>query len=267
MEKLAQDVRLAVRRLGKTPGLHAGGPRHPGPRDRGQHRPLQRRARGPAASPCPSRSPTGSTGSGRATPRPTAIPSSCPSSATTATRTRPCEALAGFANWSGNLTGDGRGGAAARPARVGGTSSTCWARRPALGRTLRPADDTPGHEKVVVLSHGLWQRRFGGDPAVVGRSLTLNGESFTVVGVLEPGLPLPRPRHRPRHPPRPGPGPLAAEPRVHELHPGDRAGPGGGHGRPDRTATSTPSPSASRRSSPGATRARRASWPCPTARS
>jgi putative ABC transport system permease protein len=56
----------------------------------------------------------------------------------------------------------------------------------ALGRTLGPADDIPGNEKVVVLSHGLWQRRFGGDPGVVGRPLTLNGESFTVVGVMAP---------------------------------------------------------------------------------
>ena len=54
----------------------------------------------------------------------------------------------------------------------------------ALGRTLRPGDDAPGHEKVVVLSHRLWQRRFGGDPAVVGRALPLNGESFVIVGVL-----------------------------------------------------------------------------------
>ena len=56
--------------------------------------------------------------------------------------------------------------------------------RAAVGRTLRAADDTPGQEKVVVLSHGLWQRRFGGDPGVVGRSLSLGGEPFTVVGVL-----------------------------------------------------------------------------------
>ena len=54
----------------------------------------------------------------------------------------------------------------------------------AVGRTLAATDDTPGQEKVVVITYGLWQRRFGGDPAIVGRPLTLNGEPFTVVGVM-----------------------------------------------------------------------------------
>jgi predicted permease len=54
----------------------------------------------------------------------------------------------------------------------------------ALGRTFSPSEDRPGGERVVVLSHSLWQRRFGADPEIIGRRLTLNGESFTVVGVL-----------------------------------------------------------------------------------
>jgi putative ABC transport system permease protein len=94
------------------------------------------------------------------------------------------ESVAGFANWNPNLTGDG-------PAerltglRVSGGLFETLGTHAAVGRTLAPADDTPGHEKVAVLTHGLWQRRFGGDPAVVGRPLTLNGEPFTVVGVME----------------------------------------------------------------------------------
>jgi putative ABC transport system permease protein len=55
---------------------------------------------------------------------------------------------------------------------------------PALGRALRAEDDEAGREKVVVLSHGLWQRRFGSDPGVVDRKLILNGQPYTVVGVL-----------------------------------------------------------------------------------
>ncbi|HEX7177084.1 MAG TPA: ABC transporter permease [Pyrinomonadaceae bacterium] len=58
--------------------------------------------------------------------------------------------------------------------------------RPALGRTFREGEDEAGAERVVVLSHGAWQRRFGGDAEVVGRTLTLSGESYTVVGVLPP---------------------------------------------------------------------------------
>jgi predicted permease len=62
--------------------------------------------------------------------------------------------------------------------------------RPRLGRGLQPQDDKPGTH-VVLLSDGLWQRRFGADPAIVGRAINLNGESFTVVGVMPPGIQLP----------------------------------------------------------------------------
>jgi predicted permease len=55
--------------------------------------------------------------------------------------------------------------------------------RPALGRLLDPGDDRPGAARVVVLSHRMWQREFGGDPAVVGRALTLRGQAYAIVGV------------------------------------------------------------------------------------
>ena len=53
-----------------------------------------------------------------------------------------------------------------------------------LGRTLLPSDTRPGADRVVVLGSGLWRRRFGADPGVLGRTLTLNDAPFTVVGVL-----------------------------------------------------------------------------------
>ncbi len=59
---------------------------------------------------------------------------------------------------------------------------------PVLGRTFLPEEEKPGHRKVVVLSHGFWQRRFGGDPAVLARTLTLDGSPFTVVGVMPAGF-------------------------------------------------------------------------------
>ena len=100
-------------------------------------------------------------------------------------RTRTLEGFAGFTNWSGNLGGDEH--TERIPGlRVSANLFELLGVAAALGRTLGPADDIPGNEKVVVLSHGLWQRRFGGDPKVVGRPLTLNGESFTVVGVMAP---------------------------------------------------------------------------------
>ena len=56
---------------------------------------------------------------------------------------------------------------------------------PALrGRTFETGDDRPGHGHVAVLSYQLWQRRFGGDPKIIGQQVTLNGESYTVNGVM-----------------------------------------------------------------------------------
>ena len=60
--------------------------------------------------------------------------------------------------------------------------------RPALGRTFREGEDGQGAERVVVLSHGAWRRRFGGDAGVVGRSLRLSGETYEIVGVLPEGF-------------------------------------------------------------------------------
>jgi len=66
--------------------------------------------------------------------------------------------------------------------------------QPALGRTFTAEEDRPKGGNVIVLSNGLWQRRFGSDRNMVGKALTLGGESYTVVGVLAAGFsfdPLP----------------------------------------------------------------------------
>jgi putative ABC transport system permease protein len=55
---------------------------------------------------------------------------------------------------------------------------------PQLGRVFTAAEDQPGAPNVVLLSHRLWQRRFGGDPAIVGKTLSLSGQTYTVVGVM-----------------------------------------------------------------------------------
>src|SRR5215468_1259921 len=59
-----------------------------------------------------------------------------------------------------------------------------------LGRTFVPEDDKAGTH-VVLLSHSLWQRRFGSDPGVIGRALTLDGESYAIIGVMPPFVQLP----------------------------------------------------------------------------
>src|SRR6266480_549317 len=63
---------------------------------------------------------------------------------------------------------------------------------PQLGRAFLPEEDQPGANHVVIMSHGLWQRQFGADPAIIGKPINLNGESFTVVGVMPRGFQFPR---------------------------------------------------------------------------
>ena len=53
----------------------------------------------------------------------------------------------------------------------------------ALGRTFSAEEDQPGHNRVAVLSYGLWQRRFGGDPGILGKTVIVDGNSFSIVGV------------------------------------------------------------------------------------
>jgi predicted permease len=90
-----------------------------------------------------------------------------------------------------NLTGDGA------PERVGTLRASAnllplFGAKAVLGRLLSPQDALPGAPGRAVLSHATFVRRFGGDPAAVGRTLRLNGEPYEVVGVLQPGFDVPR---------------------------------------------------------------------------
>jgi predicted permease len=60
--------------------------------------------------------------------------------------------------------------------------------RAELGRTFTPEDAKSRHDDVAILSHGLWRRRFGGAPGIIGRTLSLNGHAVTVIGVMPPGF-------------------------------------------------------------------------------
>jgi putative ABC transport system permease protein len=93
------------------------------------------------------------------------------------------EQIGATRNASFTITGGGE------PERVQGEQAeadmfAAFGTRPLLGRAILPDDDRAGGDRVVVLSQRLWQRRFGGDPKVLGRTVTLDGETFTVVGVM-----------------------------------------------------------------------------------
>jgi len=64
---------------------------------------------------------------------------------------------------------------------------------PAAGRLFTAAEEQPGSDQVAIISHGLWQRRFGGDPQLLGKNLLLNGRSYTVVGIMPKDFDYPVP--------------------------------------------------------------------------
>jgi len=63
--------------------------------------------------------------------------------------------------------------------------------KPVWGRTISNGEDQPGRDQVAMLSYGLWQRRYNADRAVVGKSITIDGRSCTVIGVMPPGFQFP----------------------------------------------------------------------------
>ncbi|MEO8658149.1 MAG: ABC transporter permease [Bryobacteraceae bacterium] len=67
--------------------------------------------------------------------------------------------------------------------------------QPALGRGFRPEENERGRDRVMVLSHALWQRKYGGDPAILGRTVPVNGESYQIVGVMPAGFEFPGKRY------------------------------------------------------------------------
>ena len=68
--------------------------------------------------------------------------------------------------------------------RVSPTFFSMLGVRPALGRDFNTAEDTPGTNQVVIISHGLWERRFGGDSSIVGKPISINGAAYLLAGVL-----------------------------------------------------------------------------------
>ena len=89
--------------------------------------------------------------------------------------------------WSFNLTG-GDSPEALAGAYVSASLFTVLGVKPILGRTFLAEEDRPGGNRVAVISHGLWQRRFGADPGLIGKTIQVDGESHIVVGVTPPNF-------------------------------------------------------------------------------
>jgi putative ABC transport system permease protein len=94
------------------------------------------------------------------------------------------ETMAAYDGWSPGLTGAEGEPERVEAAKVSSGFFDVLKASPMLGRVFLPSDEQRGNHFSVVLSHRLWQRRFGSDPDIVSRGLTLNGQSFTVIGVM-----------------------------------------------------------------------------------
>lgn len=97
------------------------------------------------------------------------------------------DGMAAFGSWTMTLTGDGE------PEQLLGTRVSegyfsVVGVEPMLGRAFAKDEYEPGRGQVVILGHAFWQRRYGGDPAVINKSITLNGSPYIVIGVMAPGI-------------------------------------------------------------------------------
>ena len=105
-------------------------------------------------------------------------------------QTRTLAGMAAYANWSASLAGDGLT-ERFQGARMSGNAMQVLGVTAAAGRLLNDDDDRADAPLVAMLSHRLWQQRYGGDANIVGTTARINGEPFVIVGVLPAEFPLP----------------------------------------------------------------------------
>src|SRR5205823_1637923 len=101
--------------------------------------------------------------------------------------------LAAFRAWTYALSlRPGEAAEQVRGVRATPSLFTALGVKPYAGRVFTDDDAQPGAPHVAVLSHDVWQRKFGGEQSAVGRTVRMNGESFTIVGIMPPGFTFPR---------------------------------------------------------------------------
>ena len=100
-------------------------------------------------------------------------------------------AMAASSSMPSTLSGAG-GPVQVRGARVSASYFDIYGTRPASGRTFAAGEDTPGRDRVVVISHALWEEQYGSDPAIVGRAIVLDGLPHEVIGIMPADSPFDR---------------------------------------------------------------------------
>jgi putative ABC transport system permease protein len=101
-----------------------------------------------------------------------------------------CSHIAALRGWDANLSGVDEP-QRLRGAMVSADLFTALGVAPVAGRTFLPEEDQPGRNRVVVLGYGLWRRRFGSDPQIVGKTIAINGINRTVIGIMPAQFKLP----------------------------------------------------------------------------
>jgi putative ABC transport system permease protein len=122
------------------------------------------------------------------TPAYPTMPSSLPDFRAYRDRTRSFEGMAAYYTARKNVDIEGEGPERLAVERVTHELAAVLGVRPQLGRFFEAAEETFGRHQVVVLSHQLWMRQFRGDPAVLGKTLSIDGEPWTVIGVMPEGF-------------------------------------------------------------------------------
>ena len=103
----------------------------------------------------------------------------------------PFDRMAAFGDWSANLTG-GTEPERVMASRISPEFFEMLGVPVPIGRGFGETDTVPGRHRVVILSDGLWQRRFGGDPSIAGRTVHIEGNAYTVVGIAPPKFSFPQ---------------------------------------------------------------------------
>ena len=189
MQDFGSEVGFALRRLGKRPGMTAvalltialG---------IGANTAIFSVVNGVLLRPLPFRYPERIVWAWSRTPDVSNAPFSIPDYIDYRGQNRSFEELVAETRWPVILTGLGDP-EKLQGIRVTGNGLAALGARAQLGRTLQASDGAPGAPRVVNLSYSIWQRRFGGDPNVIGQPVNLGGEIYTVVGVLSPDFFMP----------------------------------------------------------------------------